>query len=434
MLIQFSVENYRSIKTEQILSLVKNSASEMPDNFFHPNSPNTPELLTTAVIYGANASGKSNVLKAFACMIDIVKHSFQKPIDEPIDVEPFKFDPKTRYQPTTFELVFVVNLPVDGEIKPVRAEYGFSLDKNQVYEEWLSVYPKGREQTWFHRLFDDETGEYTWQESSHFKGSKAIWKDNTRKDQLFLSTAVALNSEQLQPIYFKLMTEIHIIAEDRIGDRISKDICKEHANAKKLVISLLQQANIDVVDIVFKNRNNIQLSIPDFVPEKYRKEILEDFQNDVDVFFVYQDNQGQMVEINLTEESDGTQKIFEFSIFLFTTLKMGYTLVIDEFNKSLHPDLVRFLVKMFNSENNTGHGQLIFTTHETSVLRKDLLRRDQIWFCEKNQQKETIVYPLTDFSPRKSDREDLEEAYLHGRYGGKPNIQAFVFPKGVTNE
>lgn len=411
MLIQFSVENYRSIKTEQILSLVKNSASEMPDNFFHPNSPNTPELLTTAVIYGANASGKSNVLKALACMIDIVKHSFQKPIDEPIDVEPFKFDPETRYQPTTFELVFVVNLPVDGEMKPVRAEYGFSLDKSQVYEEWLSVYPKGREQTWFHRLFDDETGEYTWQESSHFKGSKAIWKDHTRKDQLFLSTAVALNSEQLQPIFWKLMLDIAIITEDRIGNMISKDGCKKHENIKKLVISLLQQANIDVVDIVFKNRND-----------------------DVDVFFVYQDNQGQMVEINLTEESDGTQKIFEFSTVLFGILAIGGTLVIDEFNKSLHPDLVRFLVKMFNSENNTGHGQLIFTTHETSVLRKDLLRRDQIWFCEKKQQKETIVYPLTDFSPRKSDREDLEEAYLHGRYGGKPNIQAFVFPKGVTNE
>lgn len=411
MLIQFSVENYRSIKTEQILSLVKNSASEMPDNFFHPNSPNTPELLTTAVIYGANASGKSNVLKALACMIDIVRHSFQKPIDEPIDVEPFKFDPKTRYQPTTFELVFVVNLPVDGEIKPVRAEYGFSLDKSQVYEEWLSVYPKGREQTWFHRLFDDETGEYTWQESSHFKGNKAVWKDSTRKDQLFFSTAVALNSEQLQPIFWKLMLDIAIITEDRIGNMISKDGCKKHENIKKLVISLLQQANIDVVDIVFKNRND-----------------------DVDVFFVYQDNQGQMVEINLTEESDGTQKIFEFSTVFLLTLTTGGILVIDEFNKSLHPDLVRFLVKMFNSENNTGHGQLIFTTHETSVLRKDLLRRDQIWFCEKNQQKETIVYPLTDFSPRKSDREDLEEAYLHGRYGGKPNIQAFVFPKGVTNE
>lgn len=434
MLIQFSVENYRSIKTEQILSLVKNSASEMPDNFFHPNSPNTPELLTTAVIYGANASGKSNVFKALACMIDIVKHSFQKPIDEPIDVEPFKFDPKTRYQPTTFELVFVVNLLVDGEIKPVRAEYGFSLDKSQVYEEWLSVYPKGREQTWFHRLFDDEIGEYTWQESSHFKGNKAIWKDSTRKDQLFFSTAVALNSEQLQPIFFKLMAEIHIIAEDRIGDKLSKDIYKEHEDAKKLVISLLQQINIDVVDIVFKTRNSVQLSIPDFVPEKYRKEILEGFQNDVDVFFVYQDNQGNLIEMDLNDESDGTQKIFEFSIFLFTTLRMGYTLVIDEFNKSLHPDLVRFLVKMFNSENNTGHGQLIFTTHETSVLRKDLLRRDQIWFCEKKQQKETIVYPLTDFSPRKSDREDLEEAYLHGRYGGKPNIQAFIFPKVTTDE
>ena len=100
--------------------------------------------------------------------------------------------------------------------------------------------------------------------------------------------------------------------------------------------------------------------------------------------------------------------------------------VIDELNKSLHPDIVRYIVKIFNSNINVKHAQLIFTTHETSILRKDLLRRDQIWFCEKQKDKSTTLYPLTSFSPRK-DREDIEESYLSGRYGGKPIVKPFSF-------
>ncbi|WP_038308257.1 AAA family ATPase, partial [Kingella kingae] len=129
-------------------------------------------------------------------------------------------------------------------------------------------------------------------------------------------------------------------------------------------------------------------------------------------------------KINLREESDGTQKIFEFSGLILKVLTKGDTLIIDELNKSLHPDLARFLVKLFNSELNTKNAQLIFTTHETSILRKDLLRRDQIWFCEKNNDKSSYFYSLTEFKPHVS-REDIEEYYLHGRYGAKPMLTDF---------
>ena len=155
--------------------------------------------------------------------------------------------------------------------------------------------------------------------------------------------------------------------------------------------------------------------------------ITKDILEEDEVYFVHTDSQGGKVEIVLSEESDGTQKIFEFASLIFLTLGNGGTLVIDEFNKSLHPDLVRYLVKIFNSKENFKNGQLIFTTHETSILRKDLLRRDQIWFCEKNKLMETNLYPLTDFSPHK-ERDDIEECYLYGRYGGKPIIDEFQFP------
>ena len=135
--------------------------------------------------------------------------------------------------------------------------------------------------------------------------------------------------------------------------------------------------------------------------------------------------------IDLVDRNDvGIEKVkpFEFSSLIFYVLTKSATLIIDEFNKSLHPDLVRFLVKIFNSK---AKAQLIFTTHETSILRKDLLRRDQVWFCEKGKDKSTSLYPLTDFSPHKG-REDIEECYLHGRYGGKPIIKDFFFPEDLN--
>ena len=148
-------------------------------------------------------------------------------------------------------------------------------------------------------------------------------------------------------------------------------------------------------------------------------------QERLDAYFIHSDELGNRVPIPLEEESDGTQKIFEFSSLIFIALSEGSPLIIDELNKSLHPDLVRFLIKIFNSELNYKHAQLIITTHETSALRKDLLRRDQIWFCEKQTDKSTRLYPLINFNPHKT-REDIEENYLSGRYGGKPILKNFV--------
>lgn len=431
MLMQFSVENFRSIKEEQSLSMVKNASKELPENFFDPLAPSTQELLNTAVIYGANASGKSNFLKALLHMEKIIESSFNKKLDEDISVEPFLLDTFSRSQPTTFQVDLIVNMEVeDNVIQPVKIDYGFSANKKQIFEEWLSVYPKGREQAWFHRLYNDETREYDWiKDSDFFKGQKATWKKNTRSDQLFLSTAVHLNSSQLKPIYDALTKGIMNISDDRISSELSKKICRENQESKDLFIALMQQADIDVEDIIIEKKN---IELPEDFPIEFREQVLKNFSEHYEVYFTHLDNQGNEVRINLNQESDGTQKVFEFASLIFSVLIHGSILIIDEFNKSLHPDLVRFLVKIFNSDNNKGNGQLIFTTHETSILRKDLLRRDQIWFCEKGKDKTTTLYPLTDFSPLK-DREDIEECYLHGRYGGKPVIKDFIFPENTSN-
>ncbi|MDP8034490.1 ATP-binding protein [Pasteurella atlantica] len=429
MLVKFSVENFRSIKEQQVLSMVKSNVyKELQQNTFTSNAPNTPELLKSAVIYGANASGKSNLLKALFVMTQIIETSFHKKLDEPIVVEPFLLDPKSRIEPTTFQISFIANLANEAseEKQFALVEYGFSTDKKIVYEEWLSVYPKGREQAWFHRIYDTKSKSYHWlKESESFKGSKSTWKENTRLDQLFLSTAVHLNSEQLKPIYNAIVHKLGVIGADRISNEFTKKLCKKE-EYKTLFISFLQQADIDLVDIKLEKLNVENIIFPDeFLPKEIKEEIFKDLSEQVEVYFIHKDSLDNEVKINLREESDGTQKLFEFIGLIFNAMNQGDTLIIDEFNKSLHPDLVRYLVALFNSKHNKNNGQLIFTTHETSVLRKELLRRDQIWFCEKGSDRATNLYPLSDFSPL--NREDLEESYLHGRYGGKPVIKEFIF-------
>ena len=249
--------------------MVKNSSNEMPENYMDPQALKVPNLLKAAVIYGANASGKSSLIRALLHMRNIIEDSFNKKINEEIAVEPFLFDSAWKDEPTTFSADFIVNFSdKDEEKNPVRVEYGFSVSKSLVYEEWLSVYPNGREQAWFHRIYDEESDSYIWRkESSYFKGSKEVWKKNTRKDQLFLSTAVQLNSEQLKPIYDWFEDNLRVLDSDRIDNEFTKKVCMDE-NAKKLIVSFLQQADIDVEDIIIKKNNNTNLKFVQSIGKK----------------------------------------------------------------------------------------------------------------------------------------------------------------------
>lgn len=438
MIIYFSVENYRSIKQEQVLSLVRSAGAEMPNNFFESSAPNTPALLKSAVIYGANASGKSNVIKALSSMLQIIRNSTEKKLGQDISTESFLFDTIARNEPTVYDISVIMSLPNDdGVLQEMRVDYGFVCDRKMIYEEWLSIYPKGRERNWFHREYDSKQNDYVWKISDYLKGEKESWKNQTRSDQLFLSTATHLNSEQLKPVYQFFSNAICIIRTDRISNELSKTLCKHSEQDKRLLISLLKSAGIEVEDIVFEKPRISLENLPDDLPDVIRKEIVQNLEEQIiaqnETFFVYSDEMNNPQKINLRHESDGTQKLFEFAGLILAVLQQGHVLVIDELNKSLHPDLVRFSVKLFNSSLNQNNAQLIFTTHETSVLRKDLLRRDQIWFCEKNNDRSTKLYPLTDFKPH-INREDIEEYYLHGRYGAKPILTEFQLPKDFFGE
>lgn len=418
MLIQLSVKNFRSLCDTQTLSLARGASDELKEeNSVSSGVPGTPGLLRSAVLYGPNASGKSNLIKALTLFRWFVTESAtDKQQGDALPYEPFKLDSISSGQPTEFEAIFIS--------KGVRYQYGFTYTAERVHEEWLYAYPLGRPQKWIDRKWNVEEGAYTWGKMSGLSGTKQIWQKNTRQNSLFLSQAVQLNSEQLRPVFAWFKKTLRISHFSGWRDEYSAKVCRDDAMRPK-VIQFLKAADLGIDDIQVEVEKFNPSDMPKELPEALRQAVIDQMK-DKDQYAVqtfHRNTKGDLVAFDLADESDGTQKFFAFAGPLIDVLENGYVLVIDELNNSLHPKLVKFLVDLFHSaEHNSKNAQLIFTTHETSILNQDTFRRDQIWFCEKNAEKSTVIFPLTDFSPRK-ERENLEVAYLAGRYGALPFIR-----------
>lgn len=405
MLVEFSVTNFRSIRDKQTLSMVKGKGSELEaTHTFKPTAPGSEALLKSAAIYGANAAGKSNIIKALSTMKQIVVTPPN--VGEKLPVVPFMFDPATPQQPTEFELIFITN--------NVRYQYGFSATAERIWSEWLFAFPKGRSQRWFEREYDPQTGEYTWHLDTNLKGEKKVWRDSTRENTLFLSTAAQLNSESISPIYAYIQSITTLNDDTKIF--LSAGILS-NKNLKEDISLIMKNADIGIKKII--NKNDFTDKITNETNE-INDDIIKKF-TDIDIIKEIKKTE---YTSKLNDESDGTIKLFGIAGYILFSLRTGDLILIDEINAKLHPMLVRYLIELFNSvQHNPKNAQLIFTTHETSVLDQDILRRDQVWFCEKDENQATRLYSLLDFKPRKG-HENLEAAYLSGRYGAVPMINA----------
>lgn len=417
MLIEFSVANFRSVRERQTFTLTKARGDELAEsNSFTAKAANEYQLLRSAAIYGPNAGGKSNFLFALQSMKKIVVESattLQR--GDKLPVTPFRLSKSTREAPSEFEVTFVVD--------HVRYQYGFAATADRIHEEWLLAYPKGRAQRWFGREWNKEKQKYSWELGNSLVGEKQLWQRSTRENALFLSTAVQLNSEQLQPIYDWFKTTLRMANVRGWDAGFSASLCEK--NEKTQIMEFLHAADLNIEDVIVEAKPFDVKELPDDMPE-YVKKVLADEMEDkklVDIKLVHKSSEGEKITFDFEDESDGTQKLFAFAGPWLDSLANGYVLFIDELHDNLHPRLVQFLVQLFHSsETNPKNAQLIFTTHETSILNQDVFRRDQIWFCEKDRQQATVLYPLTDFSPRKG-RENLELAYFSGRYGALPYIR-----------
>lgn len=418
MLIEMSVANFRSLQEKQTFSLVKGAGKELQDSntFPLPGAKDTA-LLRSAAIYGPNASGKSNFLLALSTMQDIVvdsASSLQR--GDALPVTPFRLDPHFSQLPSEFEVTFAV----DG----IRYQYGFAVTAERVHEEWLLAYPKNRAQHWFQRAWDGKTQKYEWELGSNLAGEKQLWQKSTRDNALFLSTAVQLNSEQLQPVFDWFKSELRMTNVEGWSPSFSASLCQKDEKAQ--VVEFLRAADLNIDDVLVEPRPFDFNTLPDNMPQAMRDAIAESMKDEkyLDIRTIHKDSKGNAVIFDFDDESDGTQKLFSFAGPWIDALNNGYVLVIDELHDNLHPRLVQYLVELFHSDQtNPKNAQLVFTTHETSILNQEVFRRDQIWFCEKDKNQATTLYPLTDFSPRKG-RENLELSYLSGRYGAMPYISA----------
>ncbi len=409
MLIEFSVANFRSINERQTLSMVADSARDLrATNITHSPAPATPDLIRSSVIYGANAAGKSNLLAAFEFMDDFVLNSARESrAGDPIPVTPFRFGAQSE-RPTEFEVLIVQ----DG----VRYQYGFHVTREEVLKEWLVAYPGGRPQRWF----DRNRNAYTF--SAHLKGGKNSWKAATRSNALFLSTATLLNAEQLTPILSWFQSKSSVVSGRHDVSRwLSTTMCERSSEVRDRIASFLQIADLGInavqVERIDVRRNYSTEGLPDDLLRALELRSLV-------VRMLHRSSDGQTVMIDFDDESRGTRKLFALSGLWLQALDQGQIVIADELDTSLHPFVMRHIVQMFHDPKiNTKGAQLIFTTHDTSILDPTLFRRDQIWFVEKDQQQQSRLYPLTDFSPRKG--EDFEKGYLQGRYGAVPFLGEF---------
>ncbi len=428
MLLEFRVRNFRSIKDWQVFSLAAAKGNELVEsNTFTTQGPGDFRLLRSAAIYGPNASGKTNFLSALESMRSIVLESANsKRQGHPLSIPPFRLSKETAQAPSEFEITFLLD--------KVRYQYGFAATARRIHEEWLIAYPKGRPQRWFERSLNlqSDVPEYRWEMGDKLLGEKQVWQKSTREDTLLLSTAVQLNSRQLQPIYDWFRETLHVIGVGGLNPEFSASLCDKPE--KKQVMDFLNAADSCIEDISVEEKPFDPKLLPDDMPEGVRDVVSNEMRdkNTLDIKIIHKTPENDLVAFDFSEESDGTQKLFSFAGPWIDSLARGNVLFIDEMHDNLHPNLVRSLIGLFHSDKtNPRNAQLIFTTHETSILNQEVLRRDQVYFFEKNKEQASELYSLTDFSPRKG-RENLELAYLSGRYGALPYIRPLRYsPDGV---
>lgn len=415
MLVEFRVKNFRSLRDEQVLSLVASTDKTLLDTHaLGTGLKAAPHLLKSAVVYGANASGKSNLIRALQYMRGVVLESAALQPGQTFDrLQPFKLDAASASQPTEFEVTFIL----DG----VRYQYGFAMTSQRIVSEHLLVYKAFKPQRWFARHFDTETGKDRYDFGPGLKGAKNLWEGATRPNALFLSMAAQLNSDALRPVFDWFVHRLVIFNEQsQLSPQFSVQMLKREEQ-RKAICEFLRAADISIADIEVATKQAMVHTIHFDLATGKREETASEQAVD-EINFHHVTEHGKAV-FDLADESGGTRNLLFLTGPVLDILNRGLTLVVDELDTSLHTLLVQALVRLFHRpEANTGGAQLIFTTHDTSLLDAyGLFRRDQIWFVEKRPDQSSSLYPLLDFSPRKN--EALERGYLQGRYGALPFLR-----------
>jgi AAA15 family ATPase/GTPase len=374
--------------------LDKNNVFKVNQNF---------SLLKSAALYGANASGKSNLILALYFMQSFVINSSKLQITDKIDLEKFRLSSETEDKPSFFKIVFYLDNKT--------YEYSFEVTQERVISEGLSCTPKTRKTNIFSR------------EKDKIKYSKSLMKgkdvkDLTKKNTLFLSIAAQFND----PLAGKILlwfSRLKIISGSQLENlrQLSIDYLSREQNLKNEIVFLIKKLDLSIKDMSIevgrKPLDNFHKDIPDTV------------YNSIETYHEKYDLEGKVIGLESFQlnkhESRGTQKLFALLAPILSVLKASEVLIIDELDSLLHPLMAIAIIGLFNSQQtNPKNAQLIFATHDVNLLSNQLFRRDQIWFTEKNRQEATDLYSLVEFDI--DNNASFEQDYIQGRYGAIPFI------------
>lgn len=444
MLLTFRVANFRSIRDEQELSLVRHRR-------LSGDSPESSELLVTpwdrgispvAALYGSNASGKSNLLLAMDRMARAVRDSYAKWTSrDSVPHDPFLLDTVHRHEPSRFEVELLLD--------EIRYQFGFELGPKCISQEWLYAYPHGRRQVWYER---DANAEEQWHFGKGLGGRNRVIAELTPPNALFLSAAGASGHKRLTPVFHWLTRNLRTVTSFDMSARLifTFEQIKAHDEVRVQLRRLLQYADLGIEDVLVREREfseeerqsiiraakNIAgvvgkelfgEAVDKDIDKAFDEELTEDVWQKIGAVVEFQHQCGDgspSVGLPFESESEGTRVLVALAGPVLQALRSGAVLLVDEVDTSLHPQLVAELVRLFQSpSSNPGQAQLVFSTHETSLLGTliadtPVLDRDQVWLVEKGNDGASSVYPLTDFSPRRL--ENLERGYMQGRYGAVP--------------
>ena len=421
MLIEFSVGNYRSFKEKVTFSMLAANLvakdKQLDDNNVFAVDDNL-QLLKSAAIYGANASGKSNVAKALNFMKwFMINSSKETQSTEEINVERFRLSTETETEPSFFELVFLL----DGQ----RYRYGFEATPSKVVSEWLYYVPKLKET----KLFERENNKIS---SSKTYKADGI-QEKTRHNALFLAVSAQFNVKIAEKILRWLTNNLRIL----FGDDITLDYtldCLRSSENKVEIIQLIRKLDLgingleigdsEILDDASQNEISGESNTRSFSLKKILN-ILKDKKKSISTIHKKLDYDGNEISTEIfdlrEQESAGTQKLFALAGSIVDALKGGKVLIVDELDARLHPLISLAIVELFNSnETNPNNAQLVFMTHDTNLLSNKVFRRDQIWFAEKNKQGATDLYSLAEYKVRNDASFDSD--YIKGRYGAIPYI------------
>ena len=418
MLLKFNFKNYKSFRDEVSLDLTATKITEFADRNF---SVGNIKILPIASIFGANASGKSNVIEAFRFMIDYVVMSLnfaggqinpalQNRIIKPI---PFLFDSKSKNEGSKFEVYFVMN---HDNVEKIY-QYGFIFNNSMIEEEWLYYKAKTSRDDFkniFYRSKDEN--DFTGLEKDKIKNIEV----SMQKETLVLTLGAKLNETLLRNIY-DWFSKIMYIDFANVAESLF--VYQGAGKSRLMLEKKMQDEMIKYISTFDESIKGMDANEREIDPITKRKIIEVKFHhkmNDLD----------KMMQLPIQLESAGTQKMFALFPYFNIIMKSGQVIFIDELNSHLHPLLIRTIIQMFLNKNiNKNHAQLIFTSHDIWQLKSGIMRRDEIWFTEKNNEGISNLYSLSDFVDEEGEKirkdEDYQKNYLLGKYGAIPNLKGF---------